>query len=34
MGRPKDIANVGSKKIYVYPSMKVIFIDGKVNDVQ
>lgn len=34
MGRPKDVANVGSKKIYVYPSMKVIFIDGKVNDVQ
>jgi hypothetical protein len=34
MGKPKDIANVGTKKIYVYPSMKVIFIDGKVNDVQ
>jgi hypothetical protein len=34
LGRPKDVANVGTKKIYVYPSMKIIFIDGKVNDVQ
>jgi hypothetical protein len=34
MGKPKDVANVGTKRIYVYSSMKVIFIDGKVNDVQ
>jgi hypothetical protein len=34
LGRPKDIANVGVKKIYVYKDIKVTFIDGKVSDVQ
>jgi len=30
LGQPSRIANLGSKKIYVYPSQKVTFIDGKV----
>jgi hypothetical protein len=34
LGRPKDVANVGTKKIYVYQNMKVIFMDGRVSDVQ
>lgn len=34
MGTPQQIIDLGSKKIYKYPDMKVIFIDGKVSDVQ
>jgi hypothetical protein len=34
MGSPKQIVDLGSKKIYKYPDMKVVFIDGKVSDVQ
>ena len=34
MGAPKQIIDLGSKKIYKYPDMKVIFIDDKVSDVQ
>ena len=34
MGDPKQIVDLGSKKMYVYANMKVIFIDGKVSDVQ
>jgi len=30
LGQPAKIANLGSKKIYMYPSQKVTFIDGKV----
>ena len=34
LGRPRNIANLGSKRIYVYQDMKVTFIDGRVSDVQ
>ena len=34
LGRPRDVANVGSKKIYVYKDIKVTFLDGRVSDVQ
>lgn len=34
MGPPTQIVDLGSKKIYKYPDMKVIFVSGKVNDVQ
>ena len=34
LGSPKDIADLGAKKIYVYNSMKVTFVNGKVTDVQ
>jgi hypothetical protein len=34
MGKPKSIMDLGKKKIYVYPDMKVIFNNGKVTDIQ
>ncbi|HTW67758.1 MAG TPA: hypothetical protein VME17_24250 [Bryobacteraceae bacterium] len=34
LGQPKSIVNLGAKKIYVYPDMKITFKDGKVSDVQ
>ena len=34
MGSPKQIVDLGPKQIYVYSNMKVIFMDGKVSDVQ
>jgi hypothetical protein len=32
-GQPKVILDLGPKKIYVYPDLKVTFVDGKVSDV-
>jgi hypothetical protein len=34
LGKPDKIVNLGSKMIYVYKDMKIIFIDNKVSDVQ
>lgn len=34
LGNPDNIINLGPKTIFVYPKMKVIFMDGKVSDVQ
>ena len=34
MGQPKQIVKVGTKQIYVYPDLKVTFVNGKVTDVQ
>jgi hypothetical protein len=34
MGAPQQIVDLGSKKIYKYPDMKVVFLNGKVSDVQ
>ncbi|MGA3160920.1 MAG: hypothetical protein ABSC77_06855 [Terracidiphilus sp.] len=34
LGPPIIVANIGSKVIYFYNVMKVIFMDGKVSDVQ
>jgi hypothetical protein len=34
LGAPKQIVDLGSKKIYRYPDMKVVFVDGKVSDVE
>jgi hypothetical protein len=34
LGKPRQVVNLGSKKMYVYPSMKITFIDGKVSDVE
>jgi hypothetical protein len=34
MGNPTKIIDLGAKKIYTYPDMKVIFLNGKVSDVQ
>jgi hypothetical protein len=34
MGQPQVKADLGAKKIYTYGNMKIIFMDGKVTDVQ
>lgn len=34
LGQPKQIVNLGTKKIYIYPDMKITFKSGKVSDVQ
>jgi hypothetical protein len=34
LGQPQKIVDLGTKQMYYYPDMKVIFIDGKVTDVQ
>jgi hypothetical protein len=34
MGKPDKIVNLGTKTIYYYKDMKVIFMSGKVSDVQ
>jgi hypothetical protein len=34
LGKPKQIVNLGTKKIYVYQSMKITFVNGRVSDVQ
>jgi hypothetical protein len=34
MGQPEKKVNLGSKQIYYYKDMKVIFLSGKVSDVQ
>lgn len=31
LGQPRNIVNLGSKKIYLYPNDKVTFVDGKVT---
>jgi hypothetical protein len=34
LGKPTTVINLGAKVIFVYPSMRVVFEDGKVADVQ
>ncbi len=34
LGNPTRIIDAGAKKIYAYPDMKIIFLNGKVSDVQ
>ena len=34
LGQPKSVMDLGAKKIYVYPDMKITFNAGKVTDVQ
>lgn len=34
IGAPDKIVNQGAKKIYVYKDMRIVFVGGKVNDVQ
>jgi hypothetical protein len=34
MGAPTQVVDLGTKKIYKYPDMKVIFLHGKVSDVE
>ena len=34
LGTPRNVVDLGAKKIYVYPDLKIIFQAGKVSDVQ
>jgi hypothetical protein len=34
MGKPKQIVDLGIKKTYTYPDLKIVFVNGKVTDVQ
>ena len=34
MGKPEKKVTLGAKQIYYYKDMKVIFMSGKVSDVQ
>lgn len=34
VGTPDKIIKLGAKEVYIYKDMKVIFVDGKVSDVQ
>jgi len=34
LGQPSKTVNLGAKNMYFYENMKVIFVDGKVTDVQ
>ena len=34
LGQPQTTAHLGTKQIYVYKSLKITFVDGKVTDVQ
>ncbi len=34
LGQPKNIVDLGAKKIYVYPDLKITFNNGKVADVE
>jgi hypothetical protein len=34
LGQPKNIMDLGAKKIYVYPELKITFQDGKVSNME
>jgi hypothetical protein len=34
LGQPKNIVDLGAKKIYIYQDLKITFKDGKVSDVR
>jgi len=34
LGKPLQIADLGSKKIYKFKDMKITFVNGRVTDVQ
>ena len=34
LGPPKQIMNAGSKQIYLYPNVKITFLNGRVSDIQ
>jgi len=34
MGKPQNIIDLPTKQIYVYPNLKITFVNGKVTDVQ
>ena len=34
LGAPQKVMDLGPKTLYVYPDLKITFVDGKVSDVQ
>lgn len=34
MGKPETVLELGAKTVYVYPKLRLVFIDGKVADVE
>jgi hypothetical protein len=34
LGAPENKVDLGAKKIFIYKEMKIVFVDGKVSDVQ
>ena len=34
LGNPDKLVDLGAKQVYIYKDMKIVFIDGKVSDVQ
>jgi hypothetical protein len=34
LGPPQQIMNAGSKQIYIYQSVKITFLNGRVSDIQ
>jgi hypothetical protein len=34
LGQPKRVVNLGAKEICAYADMKIIFVNGKVSDVE
>jgi hypothetical protein len=34
LGKPSRVVNLGAKAMWIYSDMKVVFLDGKVSDVQ
>jgi hypothetical protein len=34
LGNPDKIVDLGAKQVYIYKDMKVVFMEGKVSDVQ
>jgi len=34
LGPPRRVVDLGPKKMFIYDDMKVIFMDGRVSDVQ
>lgn len=34
LGNPDKVVDLGYKQIFVYKDMKIVFMDGKISDVQ
>ena len=34
LGNPDKVVDLGAKQLFVYKDMKIVFVDGKVSDVQ
>ena len=34
LGHPDKIVDLGAKQVFIYKDMKIIFMEGKVSDVQ